>query len=73
MDALPNHPTFLPRVTEGLWMACFKALGEDHLLTLALETALRAGDYSLMNRAIGLFANCPESLRKRVLWGEGGA
>jgi hypothetical protein len=60
----------LKRTVEGLWRVCCSALGEDHLVTQAFETALRSEDADLMMRSIQLFSACPEALKRKVLWGE---
>ena len=60
----------LSRTLDGLWMVSCQALGEDHLLTQAFETALRTGDLELMGRALALFHASPNELKDRVLLGE---
>ena len=69
MDGAAKRHVYLPRVIEGLWMVTCNALGEDHLLTLAFETALRTQDEEMMARALALLANSPVELQRRILWG----
>lgn len=64
-----NHSTYMAKTVEGLWLVACRALGEDHLLTQAFETALRTGDENLMERALALFNGSPRELRNKVLWG----
>jgi hypothetical protein len=64
-----RQSTYMAKTVEGLWLVACRALGEDHLLTQAFETALRTGDPTLMERALILFNGSPRELRNRILWG----
>ena len=62
-------PLYLAKVIEGLWTVAAEALGENHLLTQAFETALRSNDPELMERALRLLGGSPSGLQHRVLFG----
>lgn len=44
-----------------------EALGPDHLLTMALETAAKTGDDDLLERSITLVSRYPEAVRLKML------
>lgn len=67
----PNayKPLYLAKVIEGIWTVSASALGENHLLTQAFETALRSNDPDLMERALRLLGGSPDSVKQRILHG----
>jgi len=62
-------PLYLAKVMEGIWTVSASALGENHLLTQAFETALRSNDPDLMERALKLLGGSPEGIKQRILYG----
>ena len=70
MKSKTYKPLYLPRVMESIWSVAEAALGENHLLTQAFETALRANDPDLMERALKLLCGAPEGVKQRLLVGK---
>jgi len=68
MDGQSGSP-YLSKVIEGIWSVAANALGENHLLTMAFETAYRSNDPELMERALHLLGGCPSGVKQKVLWG----
>jgi hypothetical protein len=60
---------YLVKVIEGIWEAAESSLGENHLLTQALETALRINDPDLMVRALRLLGGSSDVVKQRILQG----
>jgi hypothetical protein len=60
---------YLSKVIEGIWSVAANTLGENHLLTMAFETAYRSNDPELMERALHLLGGCPAGVKQKVLWG----
>jgi len=69
MNSNTYRPLYLARVIEGIWIAAASALGENHLLTQAFETAFRSNDPDLMERAIRLLGGSPDGVKQRILFG----
>ena len=69
MNSNTYSTLYLAKVVEGLWTVAATALGENHLLTQAFETALRSNDPDLMDRAIKLLGGSPEGVKQRLLYG----
>jgi hypothetical protein len=69
MNSNTYKPLYLAKVIEGIWAVSASSLGENHLLTQALETALRSNDPDLMERALRLLGGSPEGVKQRILFG----
>lgn len=69
MNHYARNTQYLSKLIEGFWTVTANALGEDHLLSQAFETALRSGDAELMERALALFGGYPKAVQNRILWG----
>jgi hypothetical protein len=73
MNPETRAPAYLTKVIEGVWSVAASALGENHLLTQAFETALRADDPELMERALRLLGGSPEGVQRKLLFGPSAA
>lgn len=69
MNPRISTPPYLVKVIEGIWKVAESALGENHLLTQAFETALRTNDPDLMVRAIRLLSGSSDITKQRILQG----
>ncbi|HEY3779591.1 MAG TPA: hypothetical protein VGL56_00805 [Fimbriimonadaceae bacterium] len=69
MNSNAYKPLYLAKVIEGIWTVSAAALGENHLLSQAFETALRSNDPDLMERALKLLGGSSDVVKQRILTG----
>jgi hypothetical protein len=69
MNSNAYKPLYLAKVIEGIWTVSAAALGENHLLSQAFETALRSNDPDLMERALKLLGGSSDAVKQRILTG----
>jgi hypothetical protein len=69
MNSNAYKPLYLAKVIEGIWTVSAAALGENHLLSQAFETALRSNDPDLMERALRLLGGSSDTVKQRILTG----